>query len=77
MFKRFLVATLEVLSRAILLTFAPPLIGLTWFYRSIYDFSYAELSGLIFRQLWFVNSEWLLIAFIVNVLVLLDARSGR
>lgn len=55
------------LSAAFLLTLLPPLIGLSLYYLSVYNFTLSELLDLIFKQLWYLDFNWLLIAFGVNI----------
>lgn len=61
---------------AILLTLAPPFLGLSAFYLQIYPYSFEELHYTIMRQLWYMNHYWVLISLVINY-VLLSRLSKR
>lgn len=59
--------------KALILTLAPPILGLAAYYRSIFPYTNQELAHIIGRQLWYINFQWLVIAFVLNTWILYRA----
>lgn len=53
--------------KALLLTLAPPILGLASFYRTIYPYSTEDLVVIIGMQLAFVNFRWVAISLLLNL----------